>query len=103
MINEDMTFDYNKESKEILTIFLENGEEITGEFTDVRIDPNTIPKGKEWYQFRHSDYDGGEIASLKRGCLMVNFFGTFICEPIQCLEQLGGELDVVDYSFDILS
>ncbi len=96
----DMTFNYNEESKSPLTIFLGNGKGIIGEFVDVRIAAETIPEGKQWYQFRHSDYDGGEIASIKRGCVTVNFFGTFICDPIEGMENIGEELEVVDYSFD---
>ncbi len=95
-----MTFDYNKESKSRLTIILENGIEVQGEFIDVRIAADTIPEGKHWYQIRHSDSGDGDIASIRRGCIMVNFFGTFICDPIGCLETLGDELEICDYYFD---
>ncbi len=95
----DMTFDYNEESKSPLTIVLGNGKKIHGEFIDVRIAADTIPEGKQWYHLRHSDCDGGDIASVRRGCVSVNFFGTFICHPVRCLENLGEEREVMDYSF----
>lgn len=34
---------------------------------------------------RHSDYDDLEPATLKRGCVVVNFFGTFVCYPIESI------------------
>ena len=78
-----MTYDYNEQEK-----------------TPVRITPETIPAGKKCYQFRHSDEDWGDIASLRNGCVAVNFYGSLICDPIPCMEPAGTELDVMDYSFD---
>ncbi len=95
-----MTYDYNTTDKEKMIITLENGVEVSGEMLDLRITPKTIPAGKKWYQLRHTDEDWGEIASIKNGCVAVNFYGTFICDPIECLEPLGTEIDVDDYTFD---
>lgn len=30
---------------------------------------------------------------------MVNFMGTFICNPIESMKELGIELDIIDYKF----
>ena len=68
-----MTFDYNKEDKTPMSLVLENGITAEGEFIDLRITVDTLPKGKQWYQIRHCDDDGSEPASLKRGCVAVNF------------------------------
>ncbi len=94
-----MAFDYNKETKSNLKIVLWNGEEITGELIEARVAVETIPMGKQWYQLRHSDDDWGEIMSIKRGCIVVNFFGTFICEPIGSMTELGEEIGIADYSY----
>ncbi len=95
-----MTYNYNTENKERMTITLENGITISGEMIDLRITPDTIPANKKWYHLRHADEDWGDIASIKNGCVVVNFFGTFICDQIECLEPLGTEINVTDYSYD---
>lgn len=66
-----------------MSITLENGVKVEGEFLELRISVDTIPEDKEWYQIRHSDEDWIEPVSLKRGGIMVNFMGTFICNPIE--------------------
>ena len=48
-----MTFDYNKEHKTPMSLVLENGISVEGEFIDLRITVDTLPKGKQWYQIRH--------------------------------------------------
>ena len=53
-----MTFDYNKENKTPMSLVLENGITAEGEFIDLRITVETLPKGKQWYQIRHCDDDG---------------------------------------------
>mgnify|MGYP000133335373 CR=1 FL=1 len=30
---------------------------------------------------------------------MVNFMGTFICNPIESMKEPGIELDIIDYKF----
>lgn len=95
-----MTYDYNEQERTPVSITLENGVSVEGELVDLRITPETIPAGKKWYQFRHTDEDWGDIASLKNGCVAVNFYGTLICDPIPCMEPVGTELGVIDYSFD---
>ena len=94
-----MTFDYNKENKTPMSMALENGITVVGEFIDLRITAETLPKGKQWSQIRHCDDDGSEPASLKRGCVVVNFFGTFICDPIAGMND-GDELEIEEWDFD---
>ncbi|WP_373257374.1 LPD28 domain-containing protein [Phocaeicola vulgatus] len=93
-----MLYDYRKESRQPMLLTLENGKTIEGEFIDLRIDTNTLPKGKLWYHIRHSDDDGAEPASLKNGCVVVNFYGTFICDPIDDF-PCGQELEIADWSY----
>lgn len=51
-------------------------------FNDVRIDRNTIPAGKYQYEVAGDDDCGDEPVRVQRGVL-VNFFGTLICdEPL---------------------
>lgn len=96
-----MLFDYNKESKTPMSLVLENGISVKGEFIDLRISIESLPKGKEWYQIRHCDDDGCEPASLKRGCVIVNFFGTFISNPIKEMEIQGNsELEILEYHWE---
>ena len=66
-----MTYDYNRTSKTKMSITLENGVKVEGEFLELRISVDTIPDNKEWYQIRHSDEDWIEPVSLKRGGIMV--------------------------------
>ena len=93
-----MTFDYNKEHKTSMSLVLENGISVEGEFIDLRITVDTLPTGKQWYQIRHCDDDGSEHASLKRGCVVVNFFGTFICDPIDEMKD-GDELEITEWDW----
>ena len=41
-----MLYDYRQESKTPMLLTLANGKTIEGEFIDLRIDTNTLPKGK---------------------------------------------------------
>lgn len=68
-----MLYDYRQESKTPMLLTLANGKTIEGKFIDLRIDTNTLPKGKLWYHIRHTDDDWTEPASLKNGCVVVNF------------------------------
>ena len=82
-----------------MTLVLENGISVEGEFIDLRITAETLPRGKQWYQIRHCVDDGSEPASLKRGCVAVNFFGTFICNPIAGIKD-NDELEITEWGFD---
>lgn len=76
-----MTFDYNKEHKTSMSLVLENGISVEGEFIDLRITVDTLPTGKQWYQIRHCDDDGSEPASLKRGGRGCKLFRHFHLRP----------------------
>lgn len=47
------------------------------EFYDMRIDRNTIPEGKFMYEVADGDSDG--VPARIRTGIMVNFYGTIIC------------------------
>ena len=51
-----MLYDYRKESKSPMLLTLANGKTIEGEFIDLRIATDTLPKGKLWYHIRHTGY-----------------------------------------------
>ena len=95
-----MTFNYNEEEKTPMSLVLENGISVEGEFIDLRIAPDTLPADKQWYQIRHSDDDDMEAASLKHGCVAVNFFGTFICDPIEGIKE-GEEVEISEWDWDV--
>ena len=44
-----MLYDYRKECKTPMSLVLENGFSIEGEFIDLRIATDTLPEGKVWY------------------------------------------------------
>lgn len=94
-----MIYDYNRTSKTRMSITLENDVKIEGEFLEFRISVDTIPEDKEWYQIRHNYEDWIKLVSLKRGGIMVNFMGTFICNLIESMKEPGIELDIIDYKF----
>ena len=51
-------------------------------FSDMRIDRSTIPERKYQYEVAGDDDSGGDPARIQCGVL-VNFFGTLICdEPL---------------------
>lgn len=50
-------------------------------FSDVRIERNTVPKGKYQYEIGGDDDSRGEPARVQYGVL-VNFFGTLICDEL---------------------
>lgn len=49
------------------------------EFNDMRIDRDTIPEGRYLYEVAGDDDSGGEPVRIKAG-ILVNFFGTLICD-----------------------
>ena len=74
--------DYTKESMQKVLV-----RGILCEFNDMRIDRNTIPEGKFMYEVADDDSDG-EPARIRPG-ILVNFFGTIICN--QKLEPDDGD------------
>lgn len=49
------------------------------DFSDMRIDRSTVPEGRYQYEVADDDESQGEPSRVKHG-IMVNFFGTLICE-----------------------
>lgn len=67
------------------------------EFSDIRIDRDTIPEGRYQYEVAGDDDSGGDPARVQSG-VMVNFFGTLICnEPLPIGED--GVLWLMDGDF----
>lgn len=68
-----MRLDYRKEKMELVEV-----KGIRCEFNDMRIDRNTIPEGKFLYEVADGDSDG--IPARIRHGIMVNFYGTLVCD-----------------------
>lgn len=67
-------------------------------FSDMRIERTSIPKGKYMYELADGDSDG--IPCRMRPGIMVNFFGTIICdEPFEPDEGDTIYLDDEDFGF----
>ncbi len=49
------------------------------EFSDMRIECSSVPEGKYQYEVAGDDDSGGEPVRVQPGVL-VNFFGTLICD-----------------------
>lgn len=94
-----MLYKYDPKDAQRMTLTLSDGRTISGEFFDgMRINLNTIPKGKVWYQTRHND--DGDMATpvtiVERQGITVNFCGTLISETDLRLEQ---ETDIEDADY----
>lgn len=94
-----MLFNYNEQKKTSMLLVLKDGKSINGEFIDQRISVESLPEGKKWYHIRHCDEDCTKPASLKKGCVSVNFFGTFICNPIPSM-KCGDEIEIQRWNWD---
>lgn len=68
-----MRLDYTKEHMQEVIV-----RGISCEFNDMRLDRETIPKGKFMYEVADGDSDG-EPARIRPG-ILVNFFGTLVCD-----------------------
>ena len=66
--------DYGKETFEKVSVC-----GIICEFSDMRIDGSTVPEGKFQYEVAGDDESGEEPVRVQLGVL-VNFFGTLICD-----------------------
>ena len=95
-----MLYRYNRKDAQKMTLTLSDGREISGEFFDgMRINLNSIPKGKIWYQTRHND--NGNMATpvtiVERQGITVNFCGTLISDTDLHLEA---ETDIEDVNYE---
>lgn len=66
--------DYGKETFEKVRVC---GVEC--EFNDMRIERSSVPKGKCHYEVAGDDDSGGDPVRVK-SAILVNFFGTLICD-----------------------
>ena len=95
-----LTYNEIKNDLKTLTIIV-NGREYQGKFSDVRFDTTTLPSNLHAFDLRHDDFDWGEPVSVKNGSVMVNYYGTFLCENvISVIPDIGEEYDLDDYDFD---
>lgn len=69
-----MRADYNKETFTRVRVC-----GIECDFSDMRIDRSTVPKGRYQYEVADDDESQGNPARIRRG-IMVNFFGTLISD-----------------------
>lgn len=67
-------YDYTTECFEKVSVY-----GIKCEFSDIRIDCSTVPEGKYQYEVAGDDDSGGDPVRVQPGVL-VNFFGTLICD-----------------------
>jgi len=95
-----MLYNYNPGEAQRMTLTLSDGRTISGEFFDgMRINLNSIPNGKVWYQTRHND-DGDmatPITIVERQGIAVNFCGTLISDKDLKLES---ETDIKDIDYE---
>ncbi len=70
---------------------------IVCDFSDMRIDGSTIPKGRYQYEVADDDESQGDLARVQRGVL-VNFFGTLVSD-VPLLLGSDGVLWLYDSDF----
>lgn len=68
-----MRYDYNKEHWQKVKV-----KDVPCLFNDLRIDRGTVPDGKFLYEVADGDCDG--IPARIRPGILVNFFGTLVCD-----------------------
>lgn len=69
-----MRYDYREIKTEQVEV-----KGIRCEFYDMRIDRATIPEGKHLYEVAGDDDSGADPARVKEG-ILVNFYGSLICD-----------------------
>lgn len=77
-----MRYDYREIKTEKVEV-----KGIPCEFYDMRVQRETIPEGKFMYEVADGDSDG--IPARVRLGIMVNFYGTLICDQELPLEEDG--------------
>lgn len=73
---------------------------IVCDFSDMRIDRNTVPEGRYQYEVADDDESQGNPVRVKQG-IMVNFFGTLISD-VQLSIGSDGVLWLNDGDFEWL-
>lgn len=77
-------FDFHMAMKYAQTLILSKGcaTENTGLFTNLRVDPDSVPEG--WYAYGVSEREGGSLAVLEQR-IGPNHSGTFLTQsPVRC-------------------
>lgn len=87
-----MRYDYREIMTELVKV-----KGIPCEFYDMRIDRSTVPDGKYLYEVAGDDDSGAEPARIREG-IMVNFYGSLICDQPLPLEN--GVLWLEDGDFE---
>lgn len=83
---------------EKIFIQLEDGSNINGLLSDVRLGKSKDNLGKYIYEIRHDDHDPGILCTIEHNVL-VNFAGSLILnEPLEIEEDEF--LNIKDWSFD---
>lgn len=70
------------------------------EFYDIRIDRDSVPKRKYFYEVRHDDEDWSCPCQVAKG-ILVNFYGTLITDEPMPLDK-DGKLQLDDDDFEYL-
>ena len=78
-----MRADYRTEEVQLVRV-----KGIECQFTDMRIDRDTVPEGKFMYEVAGDDDCGDEPVRVKKG-ILVNFFGTLISDVELPLDEEG--------------
>lgn len=70
------------------------------EFYDIRIDRDSVPKEKYFYEVRHDDEDWSYPCQVAEG-ILVNFYGTLIADQPMPLDE-NGKLQLGDDDFEYI-
>lgn len=70
------------------------------EFYDIRIDRDSVPKEKYFYEVRHDDEDWSYPCQVAKG-ILVNFYGTLIADQPMPLDE-NGKLQLGDDDFEYI-
>lgn len=73
---------------------------IEGELFECRIDRNSVPEGKYFYEIRHDEEDWGCPCQVAKG-ILVNFYGTLITDEPLPLDDRG-KLQLNDDDFEYI-
>lgn len=69
------------------------------EFYDIRIDEESVPEGKYFYEVRHDEEDWGFPCQIKKR-ILTNFYGTVISDVELPLDSDGSiELEEGDFEY----
>jgi len=71
---------YKKEDTTSEELIAEDGTVYVGEYTDMRIDRDTLPEGKFAYECRHGDEGDWVTPETIENRVLINFAGTFITD-----------------------